>query len=35
MKWIDHTTNPEQLAERRARMVEEQLRGRGIRYSIP
>jgi protein-L-isoaspartate(D-aspartate) O-methyltransferase len=31
MKWIDHTTNPEDLAERRARMVEDQLRGRGIR----
>ena len=31
MKWIDHTTNPDELAERRARMVDEQLLGRGIR----
>ena len=31
MSWMNHTINPEQLAERRARMIEEQLRGRGIR----
>jgi protein-L-isoaspartate(D-aspartate) O-methyltransferase len=31
MSWINQTVAAEELAERRARMVEEQLRGRGIR----
>ncbi len=31
MGLMGHTSNPEQLAERRVRMVEEQLRARGIR----
>jgi protein-L-isoaspartate(D-aspartate) O-methyltransferase len=29
--WMNYAANPEQLAQRRAIMVEEQLRGRGIR----
>ena len=31
MSWINHSVAAEDLAERRARMVEDQLRGRGIR----
>ena len=31
MSWLNQTISPEDLAERRARMVAEQLRGRGIR----